>query len=73
VSFRDKTILFLCLSSSRILASISSPIYDESSLTLLTSIKDAGKKPLTPISTIKPPLTDSITVPFMEELSSDTF
>ena len=63
--------LFLCLSSSKIFASISSPMYEESSFTLLTSINEAGKKPLTPISTIRPPLTDSMTVPFIDFLLSD--
>ena len=63
--------LFLCLSSSRIFASISSPIYEDNSLTLLTSIREAGKKPLTPISTISPPLTDSITVPLIDFLLSE--
>ena len=56
----------LCLSNSNIFASTSSPTYELSSLTLLTSINDAGRNPLTPISTIRPPLTDSITVPFTD-------
>ena len=62
-ALRDSTTLLRFLSSSIMRASISFPIYGERSLTRRISTSDAGRKPLRPISTIKPPLTTSMTVP----------
>ena len=60
---RESTTLLRFLSSSRIFASISWPRYGVRSRTRRSSMSEAGRKPRRPMSTIRPPLTTSITEP----------
>ena len=60
---RDRTTLLRFLSSSRIFASISWPRYGVRSRTRRSSMSDAGRKPRRPMSTMRPPLTTSMTEP----------
>ncbi|OUD85373.1 hypothetical protein BC477_13255 [Clavibacter michiganensis subsp. michiganensis] len=60
---RDRTTLLRFLSSSRIFASISWPRYGVRSRTRRSSMSEAGRKPRRPMSTMRPPLTTSMTVP----------
>ncbi len=60
---RDSTTLLRLRSSSMIFASISLPTYGCSSRTRRSSTSDAGRKPRRPMSTIRPPLTTSMTGP----------
>ena len=60
---RLSTTLLRFLSSSMILASISLPMYGWRSRTRRSSTSDAGRNPRRPMSTIKPPLTTSMTWP----------
>ena len=62
-ALRDKTTLLRFLSNSMILASIVVPIYGCRSRTRRNSTSEAGRNPRRPMSTIKPPLTTSITAP----------
>ena len=60
---RESTTLLRFLSSSRILALMVWPMYGDRSRTRRISTRDAGRKPRRPMSTMRPPLTASITVP----------
>ena len=60
---RLRTTLLRFLSSSRIFASSSWPRYGVRSRTRRSSMSEAGRKPRRPMSTIRPPLTTSITWP----------
>ena len=67
---RDRTTLLRFLSSSMILASISLPTYGWRSRTRRISTSEAGRKPRSPMSRIRPPLTTSMTVPVTTPSSS---
>ena len=60
---RDSTTLLRFLSSSMILASMVVPMKGCRSRTRRRSTRDAGRKPRRPMSTMRPPLTTSMTVP----------
>ena len=60
---RDSTTLLRLRSSSMILASMTLPTYGCSSRTRRSSTSEAGRKPRRPMSTIRPPLTTSMTGP----------
>ena len=60
---RDRTTLLRFLSSSMILASTVVPMYGCRSRTRRNSTSEAGRKPRRPISTMRPPLTTSMTEP----------
>ena len=59
----DSTTLLRILSISKILASRVCPRYGWRSRTLRKSTSEAGKKPRSPTSMMRPPLTASMTVP----------
>ena len=67
---RLSTTLLRFLSSSMILASTSEPTYGCRSRTRRNSTSEAGMKPRRPMSTIRPPLTTSITRPLTAVLDS---
>jgi hypothetical protein len=70
---RESTTLLRFLSSSMILASICLPMYGCRSRTRRISTSEAGRKPRSPMSRIRPPLTTSMTVPVTTPSSSLTF